>query len=65
VATAIGQDMEWDAEQNAVLAGDLKMFRLLCNSSLNMNIPSKGSKEERIRIHLWIWANIQSHGYNK
>jgi len=60
-ATAIGQD----AERNRVLAGNPKWFRLLCNSSLNINIPSRGSEEERIRIHLWIWANIQSHGYNK
>jgi len=37
-------------EWNAVLAGDPKMFRLLCNTNLNMNIPSRGSKEERIRI---------------
>jgi len=40
----------WDAEQNAVLAGDPKTFRLLCNTNLNMNIPSRGSEEERIRI---------------
>ena len=33
--------------QNAVLAGDPKMFRLLCNTNLNMNIPSRGSEEER------------------
>ena len=39
-----------DAEQNAVLAGDPKVFRLLCNTNLNMNIPSRGSEEERIRI---------------
>jgi len=26
------------------------MFRLLCNTNLNMNIPSRGSEEERIRI---------------
>jgi len=44
-ATAVGRD----AERNTVLAGDPKVFRLLCNSSLNMNIPSR-SKEERIRI---------------
>jgi len=41
-ATAVG----WDT----VLAGDLKWFRLLCNTNLNMNIPSRGCKEERIRI---------------
>jgi len=41
-ATAVGRD--------AVLAGDPKVFRLLCNTNLNMNIPSRGSKEERIRI---------------
>ena len=39
-----------DAKRNAVLAGDLKEFRLLCNTNLNINIPSRGSKEERIRI---------------
>ena len=33
-----------------VLAGDLKVLRLLCNTNLNMNIPSRGSEEERIRI---------------
>jgi len=26
---------------------------------------SRGSEEERIRILLWVWANIQSDGYNK
>ena len=57
----VGQDAEW----NAVLAGDPKMFRLLCNTNLNMNIPSRGSEEERIRILLRVWANIQSDGYNK
>jgi len=41
-ATAV----RWDT----VLAGDPKMFRLLCNTNLNMNIPSRGSEEERIRI---------------
>jgi len=41
-ATAVGQD--------AVLAGDPKMFGLLCNTNLDMNIPSRGSEEERIRI---------------
>jgi len=56
-ATAVGRD--------AVLAGDPKVFRLLCNTNLNMNIPSRGSKEERIRILLRVWANIQSKGYNK
>jgi len=56
-ATAVG----WDV----VLAGDPKVFRLLCNSNLNMNIPSRGSEEERIRILLQVWANIQSRGYNK
>ena len=60
-ATAVGRDAEW----NAVLAGDLKVFRLLCNTNLNMNIPSRGSGEERIRILLQVWANIQSDRYNK
>jgi len=45
-ATAV----RWDAEQNTILAGDPKMFRLLCNTNLNMNIPSRGSEEERIKI---------------
>ena len=31
-ATAVGQDVE----RNVVLAGDPKMFRLLCNTNLNM-----------------------------
>jgi len=31
-ATAVGRN----TERNAVLAGDLKMFRLLCNTNLNM-----------------------------
>jgi len=26
---------------------------------------SRGSKEERIRIHVQVWANIQSHGYKE
>jgi len=56
-ATAVRRD--------AVLAGDPKVFRLLCNTNLNMNIPSRGSKEERIRILLRVWANIQGNGYNK
>ena len=60
-ATAVGRD----TERNVVLAGDLKMFRLLCNTNLNMNIPSRGSEEQRIRILLRVWANIQSDGYNK
>jgi len=32
--------------------------RLLLYNNLNMNIPSRGSKEERIRILLRIWANV-------
>jgi len=56
-ATAVRRD--------AVLAGDPKVFRLLCNTNLNKNIPSRGSKEERIRILLRVWANIQGNGYNK
>jgi len=59
-ATAVGQDVE----RNTVL-GDPKMSRLLYNTNLNMNIPSRGSEEERIRIFLQVWANIQSDGYNK
>jgi len=50
--------------RDAVLAGDPKVFRLLCNTNLNKDIPSRGSKEERI-ILLRVWANIQGNGYNK
>ena len=60
-ATAVRRD----TERNVVLAGDPKVFRLLCNTNLNKNIPSRGSKEERIRILLQVWANIQGNGYNK
>ena len=60
-ATAIGRD----AERNAVLAGDPKRIRLLCNTSLITNIPSRGSKEERIRIHLQVRPNIQNNGYKR
>ena len=56
-ATAVGQD--------AVLAGDPKEIRLLCNTTLITDIPSRGSKEERIRIPLLVWANIQSRGYKE
>jgi len=58
VAAVRATAVRWDA----VLAGDPKWFRLLCNTNLNMNIPSRGSKEERIRQ---VWANIQGNGYNK
>ena len=60
-ATAVGRD----AEQNAVLAGDPKKIRLLCNTTLMTDIPSRGSKEERIRIHLLVWANIRNNGYKR
>jgi len=60
-ATAVGRD----AERNAVLAGDPKKIRLLCNTTLITDIPSRGSKEERIRIHLQVWANIQNNGYKR
>jgi len=60
-ATAVGRD----AERNAVLAGDPKGIRLLCNTTLITDIPSRGSKEERIRIHLQVWANIQNNGYKR
>ena len=53
--------MQW----NTVLAGDLKVFRLLYNSSLNMNIPSRGSEEERIRILLWVVDIINKTEINK
>jgi len=56
-ATAVRQD--------AVLAGDLKLIRLLCNDNLNRSIPSRGSEEKRIRICLQAWSNIQSNGYRK
>ncbi len=62
-ATVVGQNMEQSAEQNAVLAGDPKIIRLLCNTNLITNIPSRGSEEERIRIHLQVRPNIQSNGY--
>ena len=37
-ATAVGRDAELNAERDMVLAGDPKVFRLLCNTNLNMNI---------------------------
>jgi len=57
-ATAVGRD----TERNAVLAGDPKEIRLLYNTTLITDIPSRGSKEERIRIHLQVWANIRNNG---
>ena len=54
-----------DAERSAVLAGDPKWIRLLCNTNLITNVPSRGSKEERIRIHLQVWPNIQNNGYKR
>jgi len=60
-ATAVGRD----AERNAVLAGDPNMIRLLCNTTLITDIPSRGSKEERIRIRLQVWANIRNNGYKR
>ena len=56
-ATAVGRD--------AVLAGDPKGIRLLCNATLITDIPSRGSKEERIRIHLQVWADIRNNGYKR
>jgi len=50
-ATVVGRD----TERNTVLAGDPKEIRLLCNTTLITDIPSRGSKEERIRIHLQVW----------
>ena len=50
------------AERNAVLAGDPKRIRLLCNTKLITNVPSRGSKEERIRIHLQVRPN---NGYKR
>jgi len=53
------------AKRNAVLAGDPKWIRLLCNTKLSTNIPSRGSKEERIRIHLQVRPNIRNNGYKR
>ena len=68
-ATAVGRDAEQNAERNAernaVLAGNPKWIRLLCNTILITDIPSRGSKEERIRIHLQVWANIRNNGYKR
>jgi len=64
-ATAVGRDAERNAERNAVLAGDPKRIRLLCNTILITDIPGRGSKEERIRIHLQVWANIRNNGYKR
>ena len=64
-ATAVGRDAEWNAEWDAVLAGDPKRIRLLCNTNLITNIPSRGSKEERIRIHLQVRPNIQNNRYKR
>ena len=64
-ATAVGRDAERNAERNAVLAGGPKGIRLLCNTTLITDIPSRGSKEERIRIHLQVWANIRNNGYKR
>jgi len=60
-ATAVRRDVE----RNAVLAGDPKRIRLLCNTNLITNIPSRGSKEERIRIHLQVRPNIRNNGYKR
>ena len=48
-ATAVGR--------NAVLAGDPKGIRLLCNTSLITNVPSRGSKEERISTSINSFSN--------
>jgi len=53
-ATAVWREVE----QNAVLAGDPKLIRLLCNSNLNISMPSRESEEKRIRICLQAWSNI-------
>ncbi len=47
-ATAVRWDVERSAERNAILAGDPKMIRLLCNSNLDISIPSRGSEEETV-----------------
>jgi len=39
-----------NVERDVLLAGDPKMFRLLFYTNLDMNIPNRGSEEERIRI---------------
>ena len=58
-------DAERNVEQNVVLARDPKRIRLLCNTNLGTNIPSRGFKEERIRIHLQVRPNIQNNGYKR
>jgi len=58
--------VEQDAEQNTVLAGDPKyLVYYIIRSKLNKDTPSRGSEEERIRIHLRAWANIQNCGYKE
>jgi len=59
-APAVGQDVERDA----VLAGDLKglVYYVI---RLNKDTPSRGFEEERIRIHLQAWANIQNRRYRE
>ena len=47
-----------DAEQNTVLAGNPKSLAYYIISKLNKGIPSRGSKEERMGIHLQAWTNI-------
>jgi len=47
-ATAVG----WDMERDAVLAWNLKGLVYYVIDKLNKDIPSRGSEEERIRIHL-------------
>ena len=49
-ATAVGQDAEWGVERNAVLAGDPKGLDYYVILIEDMDIPSRGSEEERIRI---------------
>jgi len=34
-------------------------------SKLNRDIPSRGSEEERIRMHPQVWANIQNRRYKE
>ena len=54
-----------DVERNAVLAGDLKCLVYYVISKLNITYLAGDPKRKGLRIHLWVWANIQSHGYKE
>ncbi len=51
-----GRGAECGAEH--VTSRGSKAIRLLCNSNLDISIPSRGSEEKRIRICLQAWSNI-------